>query len=83
MKERKLRLMISSPEKKLFNDEIKVVTLPGSAGSFNILPEHAPIVSSLKKGTITYVTSDDNEHKIDVRGGFIEMSNGIVSVCIL
>ena len=82
MKEQKLHLNIASPEKQLFDGEIKVITLPGSAGSFNILPNHAPIVSSLKKGTIVYVLQDGSEHKVDIQGGFIEMSNGVLSVCI-
>jgi len=82
MNEHKLHLTISSPEKEIFDGEIKVITLPGSAGSFNVLPNHAPIVSSLKKGTILYVLPDGSEHTIDVQGGFIEMSNGVLSVCI-
>lgn len=82
MEEQKLHLMISSPEKELFNGEIKVITLPGSAGSFNILANHAPIVSTLKQGTILYVLPNGSEHKVEVRGGFIEMSNNVLSVCI-
>lgn len=82
MKENKLYLTISSPEKELFEGEIKVITLPGSAGSFNILPNHAPIVSSLKKGTVMYVLPDGTEHTVDVQGGFIELSNNMISVCI-
>lgn len=82
MKESKLYLTISSPEKELFEGEIKVITLPGSAGSFNILPNHAPIVSSLKKGTVLYVLPDGTEHEVDIQGGFIEMSNNMLSVCI-
>lgn len=82
MREQKLHLIISSPEKEIFSGEIKVVTLPGAAGSFNILPNHAPIVSTLKSGTVLYVLPDDSEHTVDVQGGFIEMSNGVLSVCI-
>lgn len=82
MKEHKLYLTISSPEKKLFDGEIKVITLPGSAGSFNILPNHAPIVSSLKKGVVKYVLPDGSEHKVDIQGGFIELSNGVLTVCV-
>lgn len=82
MKEHKLHLTISSPEKELFDGEIKVITLPGTAGSFNVLPNHAPIVSTLKKGTVLYVLPDNSEHEIEVQGGFVEMSNGILSVCV-
>ena len=82
MKEQKLYLTILSPEKALFEGEIKLITLPGTAGSFNILPNHAPIVSTLKKGTVVYVLPDGSEHSVEVQGGFIEMSKGVLSVCV-
>lgn len=47
---KKLHLNIVSPEKELFNGEVESVTLPGTMGSFSILPQHAPIVSSLGTG---------------------------------
>lgn len=74
-------LNIVSPEKELFNGEVESVTLPGTMGAFTILPQHAPIVSSLGKGRLTYV-KDGEEHGFDIRSGFMEMSNGKVSVCI-
>lgn len=82
MAENGLHLNISSPEKELYDGEVLSVSLPGMAGSFSILPHHAPIVSSLKGGTVSYVTADGHENHIDVQGGFIEMSNNVVSVCI-
>lgn len=76
-----LQLIIVSPEKEIFTDEISSVTLPGSIGSFSILPNHAPIISSLKKGTLTYV-SGGAEQQIEIEGGFVEYSNGLISVTI-
>ncbi len=78
---KKLHLNIVSPEKELFNGEVESVTLPGAMGSFSILPQHAPIVSSLRMGTLIYVT-DGEEHKLDIQSGFVEMSNGKVDACI-
>ena len=49
---KKLHLNIVSPEKELFNGEVESVTLPGTMGSFSILPQHAPIVSSLGTGKL-------------------------------
>ena len=46
---KELHLSIVSPEKSVFDGEVKIVTLPGTVGSFSILPGHAPIVSSLKR----------------------------------
>lgn len=76
-----LHLTIVSPEKELFNGEVESVTLPGTMGSFSILPQHAPIVSSLGAGTLVYVTGGE-EHALDIQSGFVEMSNGKVTVCI-
>ena len=49
---KELHLSIVSPEKSIFDGNVKIVTLPGMIGSFSILPGHAPIVSSLKAGTL-------------------------------
>ena len=61
---KELHLSIVSPEKSVFDGEVKIVTLPGTVGSFSILPGHAPIVSSLKAGTLGYTTMDGEEHII-------------------
>lgn len=79
---KELHLNIVSPEKSIFDGDVKIVTLPGTVGSFSILPGHAPIVSSLKAGTLSYTTTDGEEHSMDIQGGFMEMSDGIVSACI-
>ncbi|MDR0938428.1 MAG: F0F1 ATP synthase subunit epsilon [Mediterranea sp.] len=79
-----LRVSIVSPEKVLFDGEVRQVTLPGTMGVFSILPQHAPIVSSLKAGTVSYVTAADGEERsLEVRGGFVEESANVVSVCVV
>lgn len=77
-----LQLTIVSPEKKLFEGEVKQVTLPGAMGSFTILPQHAPIVSSLTRGKLSYVTIEGTAQEQEIKGGFIEMNDNNVSVCI-
>lgn len=79
---KELKLTIISPEQNLFEGEVERVTLPGTMGSFSILSQHAPIVSSLKAGTISYLTPDGAEHTLEVNGGFIELSDNNVSVCV-
>lgn len=78
---KRLYLNIVSPEKEIFSGEVERVTLPGTMGSFSILPRHAPIVSSLQAGTLVYAT-DGEEHSLDIRSGFVEMNHGKVTVCI-
>ncbi|MDR1742943.1 MAG: ATP synthase F1 subunit epsilon [Dysgonamonadaceae bacterium] len=77
-----LRLVIVSPEKRIFRGEITSVALPGTMGNFSILPNHAPIVSSLREGRIDYVTADGEQHTLEIHNGFVEMSDGEVSVCV-
>ena len=79
---KELHLSIVSPEKSVFDGDVKIVTLPGTIGSFSILPGHAPIVSSLKAGTLSYTTLDGEEHTLDIQGGFVELSDGTVSACV-
>lgn len=81
MEQSGLHISIVLPEKLIYEGEISMVTLPGAAGSFTILPNHAPIVSSLKKGKVIYVAGGA-EQSVEIQGGFVEMSNGQVSVCI-
>ena len=80
---KELHLSVVSPEKVIYDGEVISVTLPGTIGSFTILPQHAPIISSLQAGKLSYVVAgNDDEYTIDIQGGFVEMSNGVVSVCI-
>ncbi len=79
---KELHLSIVSPEKNIFDGDVKIVTLPGTVGSFSILPGHAPIVSSLQAGTLSYTTMEGEERTIDIQGGFVELSDGTVSACI-
>ncbi len=77
----KLHLSIVSPEKAIFDGEVERVTLPGVQGSFSILPHHAPIISALGSGTLSYV-AEAEEHTVDIRSGFVEMNNNDASVCV-
>ena len=79
---KELRLCIVSPEKKVYDGNVRSVTLPGTLGSFTILPQHAPIVSSLQEGKLSYVMEEGEEKVLDIQSGFVEMSDGIASVCI-
>lgn len=79
---KKLHLSIVSPEKEVYNGEVESVTLPGTIGAFTILPQHAPIVSSLRAGKLIYVPEGGEEQSLDIEGGFVELSGGVVSACV-
>ena len=80
---KKLYLNIVSPEKEIYNGEVESVTLPGTIGTFTILPQHAPIVSSLREGKVMYVSTEGEEQTLDIEGGFIELSGGLRRLTIV
>ncbi len=76
-----LRLKIVSPERIEFEGEVESVMVPGTLGQFEILVNHAPIISSLEKGTVTY-TTPTGSHSIEIIGGFAEVQKNKVSLCV-
>ncbi|MBO4820755.1 MAG: ATP synthase F1 subunit epsilon [Prevotella sp.] len=76
-----LRLRIVSPESIAFDGEVESVKVPGILGNFEILNNHAPIISALQKGTVEY---DDAEgrHQLSINGGFVEVQKNKVSLCV-
>ncbi len=77
-----MMLEILSPEKTLFSGEVQRVTLPGAAGEFTVLPHHAPIISSLAPGRVRYLPAGGAEQTVEVGGGFVEVNDDRVSVCV-
>ena len=75
-----MTLDILTPEKKLYSGEATLVQLPGVDGSFEILNNHAPIISALGNGTIK-VKADGGEKFFTITGGFVECLNNKVIVC--
>jgi F-type H+-transporting ATPase subunit epsilon len=75
-----MQLEIVNPEEKLFEGEVKSVRLPGSDGSFGILNNHAPIVATLKKGSIVVTDNNNKEHIFEVNGGVVEVSDNRASI---
>jgi len=88
-------LEIVSPEAKLFSGEVTSVTLPGVDGSFQILNQHAPIVSILQKGIVKITASsfnfsnevealftkvNDQNYTLVINSGTIEMKDNKVIV---
>lgn len=73
-----MQLDILTPDKKVFSGEVSSVIVPGSKGSFEVLNNHAAIISTLDKGSIRY-KAKDAEHSISISGGVIEvLSNKVV-----
>lgn len=76
-----LRLKIVSPEKIVYQGDVESVLVPGTKGSFEILNDHAPIISSLSEGTVEYSTKEDKK-QFNIHGGFVEVKKNEVSLCV-
>lgn len=74
-----LKLEIVTPEKRVLKTEVDSVTLPTASGEAGILPSHAPLISALRPGILTYTTKGSSE-KLAVSGGFVEVNSNSVSV---
>lgn len=77
---KKFNTQFLTPDGPLFEGETLSVTLPGSRGSFQILYDHAPIVSSLGIGKIVIQQEDKQETIYAVSGGFVEMNKNNLSI---
>ena len=69
-----MHLEIITPDMTIFNGEVESATFPGSKGSFQVLKNHAALISSLDKGKVTY-RINNNEQEIVVNGGVVEVLN--------
>lgn len=76
-----LKLEIVTPEKRVLDAEVDSVTVPTASGEAGILSHHAPLVSALKPGILTYTTKGTAE-KLAVSGGFVEVSGDKVAVLV-
>lgn len=81
MERENIHLVIVSPEKTLFDGDVQYVKLPGSRGLFGVYHNHAPLISSLDKGEITFRHSKGKE-SIAIVSGFVEVLRNEVSVCV-
>ncbi len=75
-----MHLDILTPDKALFSGEVTSVVLPGSKGQFEVLKNHAAIVSSLDKGTVKVKTVDGNTESFEVSGGVVEVLDNKITV---
>jgi len=77
-----MKLEILTPEKRLFNGEVDSVMLPGTLGPFHVLPNHAPIISSLVEGGKVTCFTGNQKESFAITGGFVEVLHNHVTVCV-
>jgi ATP synthase, F1 epsilon subunit (delta in mitochondria) len=70
-----------SPEKVYFSGECMMVRVPGKKGSFSMLDNHAPLISSLESGVVKITFKNDDFLLFDVESGFVEVIDSRVTIC--
>ncbi len=73
-------LEIITPDKKVYEGQVKLVKVPGSEGSFEILNNHAPIISTLDKGEVKVIDKDDKTEFYNISGGVIEVNQNKITI---
>jgi ATP synthase, delta/epsilon subunit, beta-sandwich domain protein len=76
-----LFLTIISPERILFKGEVENVLVPGEMGEFEILTNHAPIISTLLEGRVIYTIGSEKK-LITITAGFVEVKRNEVNLCV-
>jgi F-type H+-transporting ATPase subunit epsilon len=74
-----MHLEILTPEKKIFDGDVAIVTFPGVNGSFQVMDNHAPLISLLKEGAVEY-KGKDGAKKVNIVGGVVEVLKNKVIV---
>ncbi len=75
-----MKVTVVSPEKTLYTGEAEGVKLPGELGRFEVLENHAPLISTLVEGRVQCRGVED--FSVDIKGGFVEVARNEVSVCV-
>lgn len=75
-----LNLEIVTPGKSAFKGDVKSVTIPGTEGGFQVLKNHAPLMSTIDIGTLKIVLPDNSEKIFATGGGTVEVINNEVLV---
>lgn len=68
-----MKIEIITPDRKIYTGEIRSVRVPGRKGSFQVLKDHAPIISTLDAGTVIITDDQGNEVRFEITGGVIEV----------
>ncbi len=68
-----MKIEIITPDKKVYEGDIKSIRVPGRKGSFQVLKDHAPIISTLDNGTVIMVDQNNSEKRYEIDGGVIEV----------
>ena len=75
----KLKLSVVTPQKQLISEEVDQVNAPGSEGDFGILYDHAPFLTNLRSGQLSY-ENDGESTTLVIGGGYLEVTDNRVTI---
>lgn len=75
-----MKIEIITPDNKIYSGEVRSVRVPGKKGSFQVLKDHAPIISTLEQGPVIVTDDLGNESRYEITGGVIEVKKNRVIV---
>ena len=77
----KIQLEVVTPTGPVVSEQVDIVTAPGIDGEFGVLANHAPLLSTIKIGTLSY-QQDSKTEMLMVSGGFCEVSNNTITLLV-
>lgn len=77
-----MNVQILTPTGKTYSGEVMGVQLPGITGSFEVLNQHAPLVSALKAGKLKILVDKNRNEFFQIEEGFVEVLNNQVTVMV-
>ena len=73
-----MKIEIITPERTVYEGDIRSLKVPGKKGAFQVLKDHAAIVSTLIEGKITVTDMNDNDSEFNIRGGVVEVRHNTI-----
>ena len=77
-----MQVNIVAADHPVWHGEARSVTIPAAEGGMGILPDHEPVLTVIKSGTVTVVEPDDNRHMFEVTDGFISFDSNKLTVAV-
>ena len=77
-----MNISVLSPEREIYSGQISSVKVPGIDGQFEVLDNHAPLVSALGEGEVRMILADGKKESFSIESGFIEVLRNEVSLLV-